>query len=46
MFRALLAVKLQQYHSQLTLYRRNTPNAVCVAPPEVEQLMIETCRGP
>jgi hypothetical protein len=29
----------------LTLYARNTPNAVCVAPPEDEQVMLETCRG-
>jgi hypothetical protein len=24
----------------------NTPSAVCVAPPEDEQVMVETCRGP
>jgi hypothetical protein len=37
---------LQPCHSQLTLYARNIPNAVCVAPPEEEQVMLETCRGP
>jgi hypothetical protein len=31
---------------QLTLYARNIPNAVCVAPPEDEQVMLETRRGP
>jgi hypothetical protein len=25
---------------------RNIPNAACVAPPEDEQVMLETCRGP
>jgi hypothetical protein len=40
------AVKLQSWHSQLTLYARNIPSAVCAAPPENEQLMLETCRGP
>jgi hypothetical protein len=33
-------------HSQLTLYARNIPNAVCGAPPEDEQVMLETCIGP
>jgi hypothetical protein len=28
------------------IYARNIPNAVCVAPPEDEQVMLETCRGP
>jgi hypothetical protein len=27
-------------------YARNTLNAVCSAPPEDEQVMLETCRGP
>jgi hypothetical protein len=27
-------------------YARNIPNSVCVAPPEDEQVMLETCRGP
>jgi hypothetical protein len=31
-----IAVSLQPCHSQLTLYARNIPNAVFVAPPEVE----------
>jgi hypothetical protein len=39
------AVKLQPFHSQLTLYARNIPNAVCVASPEDEQVMLEACRG-
>jgi hypothetical protein len=29
----------------LTLYARNIPSAICVAPPEDEQVMLETCRG-
>jgi hypothetical protein len=40
-----VAVSLQSYHSQLTLYARNIPNAVCLAPPEDEQIMLKTCRG-
>jgi hypothetical protein len=31
---------------QLILYVRNILNAVCVAPPKDEQVMLETCRGP
>jgi hypothetical protein len=27
-------------------HARNIPSAVCVAPPEDEQVMLETCRGP
>jgi hypothetical protein len=38
-------VKLQPCQSQLTLYARIVPNAVCVAPPEDEQVMFKTCRG-
>jgi hypothetical protein len=41
-----VAVKMEPFHSQLTLYARNIPNAVCVAPPEDEQVMLETCRSP
>jgi hypothetical protein len=41
-----LAVSLQPCHSQLTLYARNRLNAVCLTPPEDEQVMFETCRGP
>jgi hypothetical protein len=37
--------KLQPCHSQLTLYARNIPNAVCAPPPEDEQLMLETRTG-
>jgi hypothetical protein len=39
-------VAVQPCHSQLTFYARNIPNAVCIAPPEDEQIMLETCRGP
>jgi hypothetical protein len=42
---ATIAVKLQSCHSQLT-YARNIPSAVFDAPPEDEQVMLETCRGP
>jgi hypothetical protein len=35
----------QSWHSQLTLHARNIPSAVCVAPPEDEQVILETCRG-
>jgi hypothetical protein len=53
MFRTLLAHpqealnkrQLAVCHSQLTLYARNIPHAVCEAPPEDEQVMFETCRG-
>jgi hypothetical protein len=31
---------------QLTLYARSISSAVCEAPPEDEQVMLETCRGP
>jgi hypothetical protein len=43
-----LAVPRLQFHynpGQLT-YARNKPSAVCVAPPEDEQVMLETFRGP
>jgi hypothetical protein len=39
-------VPLQPWCSQLTSHARNIPTAACVAPPEDEQVMIETCRGP
>jgi hypothetical protein len=38
-------VAVQACLSQLTLYARNIPNAVCVASPKDEQVMLETCRG-
>jgi hypothetical protein len=41
-----IAVKLKLWHSQLTLYARNIPNAVCITPPKDEQVMLETCRCP
>jgi hypothetical protein len=31
--------------SQLTLFARNIPNAVCADAPKDEQVMLETCRG-
>jgi hypothetical protein len=37
---------LQSWHSQMTLYACNILSAVCWAPPEDEQIMIETCWGP
>jgi hypothetical protein len=55
MFRALLAHSifllvppdsLQSWCSQLKLHARNITSAVCVAPFEDEQVMLETCRGP
>jgi hypothetical protein len=39
------AVKLQSWLSQLK-YARYIPSAVCVEPPEDEQLIHKTCRGP
>jgi hypothetical protein len=42
--RACYVSWLRQGQSQLTFYARNIPNAVCVAPPEDEQVMLETCR--
>jgi hypothetical protein len=42
----VMLVKLQPCHSQLTLYARSIPNAVYARPPEDEQVMLETCRGP
>jgi hypothetical protein len=33
---------LQTSHRQLTVHSRNIPNAVCVAPPKDEQVMLET----
>jgi hypothetical protein len=46
-----LAVSRLQFHCnratalQLT-YTRNIPSVMCAAPPEDEQVMLETCRGP
>jgi hypothetical protein len=39
MFRALLA-------QPLTLHARNIPSSIYPAPPENEQVMLETCVGP
>jgi hypothetical protein len=41
-----LMLKLQPWCSQHTYYACYTPIAVCVAPPEDEQVVLETCRGP
>jgi hypothetical protein len=38
-------VRLQSWHNQLTLYARSIPNAVCEAPPEDEQVILEIYRG-
>jgi hypothetical protein len=49
MFRTLLVHSQEALHKHLvyyTLYARDIPNVVCVAPPEDEQVMLETCRGP
>jgi hypothetical protein len=35
----------QSWHSQLALYARNIPSAVCAAAPEDEKVMLVTCRG-
>jgi hypothetical protein len=35
-----------QFLPQPTDITRNIPNGVCEAPPEDEQVMLETCRGP
>jgi hypothetical protein len=43
---ACVAVSLKPCHSQLTLYARSIRNAVFVAPPEDEQIVLETFRGP
>jgi hypothetical protein len=40
-----IAGPLQSCHSQLTLYARSIISAVCVAPPEDEQVMLETYTG-
>jgi hypothetical protein len=32
------------WHSRL-IYARNIPSAVCLAPPEDERVMLESCRG-
>jgi hypothetical protein len=40
---ATIAVLLRSWYSELT-YAQNIPSAVCVAPPEEEQVMFETCR--
>jgi hypothetical protein len=58
MFRALLAHPQEVLHKRHLVYcvcisvgcgtvdARSIPNAVCVSPPEDEQVMIGTCRGP
>jgi hypothetical protein len=40
-----VAISLQPCYSQLTLYARSIQSAVCWAPSEDAQVMLETCRG-
>jgi hypothetical protein len=40
-----IGVPLQSWCCQLTKHARNIPSAVCVAPTEDEQVILETCRG-
>jgi hypothetical protein len=47
MFRAVLAHPQEALHKRhLVYFVRVIPSAVCVVPPEDEQVMLETCRGP
>jgi hypothetical protein len=49
MFRALLAHFQEVLHKRHLVYCKHAriiPSVVCVAPPEVDQVMLETCRGP
>jgi hypothetical protein len=53
MFQALLAHLLHKQHLVYCMcvmsvgnIPRNIPNGACGAPPEDEQVMLETCRGP
>jgi hypothetical protein len=46
MFLALLVYPQEVLHRQITLYARNIPSAVRLAPPEDEQVTLETCRSP
>jgi hypothetical protein len=39
-----IEVGLQPWCNQLTYHERNIPSAVCTAPPEDEQVMLETRR--
>jgi hypothetical protein len=39
-------VPLQSSCSELTWHARNISSVPCVVPPEDEQVMLETCRGP
>jgi hypothetical protein len=36
----------QDWSGTPILVARDIPSAVCLAPPMVEQVMLETCRGP
>jgi predicted alpha/beta hydrolase family esterase len=42
----LMSVGCATIAVSLTLYARNIRSAICVAPPEDEQVMLETCEGP
>jgi hypothetical protein len=53
MFRALFAHPQKTLHKRHLVYcvrvmsvAHNIPSAVCVTPPDDEQVMLETCRGP
>jgi hypothetical protein len=55
MFRALLAHPQETAHKRYLVFcmramsaahARSIPIATCVPPPENEQVMLETCRGP
>jgi hypothetical protein len=56
MFRALLVHPQEVLHKRHLVYcmcvmsvgctRLDIPSTVCLAPPEDEQVMLETCRGP
>jgi hypothetical protein len=43
---ATIAISLHTWHRQLTLYARKKPSVDYAVPPEDEQVMLETCRGP
>jgi hypothetical protein len=42
----IMSVGCATFVVKLTLYASNIPSAVCTVPPEDEQVMLETCRGP
>jgi hypothetical protein len=46
MFRALLAHPQEALHKRHLVYCVRVMSVGCEAPPEDEQVMLETCRGP